>query len=64
MIGFGVDGWVSAFDCDILRSAFIKCVIEENIPEDQWRALAANLISDFTDSDDIDPKLLEWIVRK
>ncbi|WP_287204055.1 hypothetical protein [Mesorhizobium sp.] len=26
---------VSVFDCDILRSAFIKTVIEENIPEDK-----------------------------
>ena len=55
---------VSAFDCDILRSAFIKSVIEGNIPEDKWRAEARLLISNFTDSDDIDPKLLEWIVRK
>ncbi|TIN23855.1 MAG: hypothetical protein E5Y31_17910 [Mesorhizobium sp.] len=55
---------VSAFDCDILRSAFIKSVIEDNIPEDKWRALAANLIRDLTDSDDIDSDLLDWIVRK
>jgi hypothetical protein len=26
--------------------------------------LAAQLIGDFPDSDDIDPELLEWIVRK
>ncbi|TIM45052.1 MAG: hypothetical protein E5Y55_14475 [Mesorhizobium sp.] len=55
---------VSVFDCDILRSAFIKAVIEENIPEDKWRSVAALLISDFTGSDDVDPDLLEWIVRK
>ncbi|MER9403406.1 hypothetical protein NKI36_05005 [Mesorhizobium caraganae] len=55
---------VSAFDCDILRSAFIKSVIEKKIPEDEWRAEASLLISNFTDSDDIDPELLEWIVRK
>lgn len=55
---------VSVFDCDILRSAFIKTVIEENIPEDKWRSVAALLISDFTGSDDVDPDLLEWIVRK
>lgn len=54
---------VSAFDCDILRSAFIKSVIDGNIPEDKWRA-EARLFSNFTDSDDIDPKLLEWIVRQ
>jgi hypothetical protein len=55
---------VSCFDCDILRSAFVKSVIEKNIPEDQWRAEAALLIGDLTGSDDIDPKLLEWIARK
>jgi hypothetical protein len=55
---------VSAFDCDILRRAFIRFVIEERIPEDRWRTFAAQLISDFTDSNDVDPELLEWIVRK
>ncbi|MER9402704.1 hypothetical protein NKI36_01435 [Mesorhizobium caraganae] len=56
---------VSAFDCDILRGAFVKSVIEKSLPEDKWRAEAALLIRDYTDSDvdDIDPKLLEWIVR-
>jgi hypothetical protein len=54
---------VSAFDCDVMRSAFIKSVIEGNIPEDKWREHAALLIRDFTGSDDIDPDLLEWIVR-
>ncbi|WP_281034954.1 hypothetical protein [Mesorhizobium waimense] len=28
---------VSAIDCDILRSAFRKSVIEDEIPEDRWR---------------------------
>jgi hypothetical protein len=55
---------LSAFDCDIVRSAFIKSVIEERIPEDKWRSVAARLISDFTGTDDIDSDLLEWIVRK
>ena len=55
---------VSSFDCDIIRNAFIKSVVELNIPEDQWRAYAALLIADFTGSDDIDSALLEWIVRK
>jgi hypothetical protein len=55
---------VSSFDCDVLRSAFITAVINENIPEDKWRALAASLIGDFTGSEDVDPELLDWIVRK
>ena len=54
---------VSAFDCDILRSAFMKLVTEENIPEDQWRSIAV-WIRDYTDGDGIDPGLLEWLVRK
>ena len=68
MMGVGImdqpGNRVSAFDCDILRGAFTKSVIEKHIPEDKWRAEAALLISAFTDSDDIDPELLEWIVRK
>ncbi|RWC49357.1 hypothetical protein [Mesorhizobium sp.] len=55
---------VSSFDSDILRSAFIKSVIEDNVPEDRWRTLAADFIRDLTGSDDVDPDLLEWIVRK
>ena len=55
---------VSALDCDIIRSAFKKSVIEENIPEDRWREHAALLIRDFTGCDDIEPELLEWITRK
>ncbi|MGX7877333.1 hypothetical protein ACVDG5_036155 [Mesorhizobium sp. ORM6] len=55
---------VSAFDCDIIRSAFVKAVIEANVPEDRWRDLAASLISDLTDNDEVDPELLEWLVRK
>lgn len=55
---------VSAFDCDVLRSAFKKSVIEENIPEDRWREHALLLVRAFTGRDDIDPQCLEWIVRK
>ncbi|MBB6410721.1 hypothetical protein [Mesorhizobium sangaii] len=55
---------VSSFDCDIIRSAFVKSVIEKNIPEDQWRAAAALLIRDYAGSDEIETDLLEWIVRK
>jgi len=55
---------VSSFDCDVLRSAFIKSVIEDNIPQERWRTQARLLISDYTGRDDIEPELLEWIVRK
>ena len=54
---------VTAYDCDILRSAFKKSVIE-SIPKDRWRAHARLLIRDFTGSDDIDADLLDRIVRR
>src|SRR4051812_43814923 len=67
MGGFTMDrpsDFISSFDCDVLRSAFIKLVIADRIPDDLWRSVGAQLISDFTGSDDVDPDLLEWIVRK
>lgn len=54
---------VSASDCNVLRGAFVKSVIEKNIPEDRWRDEAALLIHNFTDGDDVDSNLLEWIIR-
>jgi hypothetical protein len=62
MDGLGVP--VSAFDCDVLRSAFKKSVIEEKIPEERWREHAALLIRTYKGSDDVDPELLDWMVRK
>ncbi|ESW62970.1 hypothetical protein NKH34_26930 [Mesorhizobium sp. M1148] len=55
---------VSAFDCAILRAAFIKSVMEDNVPEKRWRALAASLVRDLTDHEDVEPDLLGWITRK
>lgn len=54
---------VSAFDCDVLRSAFKNSVFEDNIPEDEWREYAAQMIRDLTGDDTVDPDLVEWIVR-
>ena len=53
---------VSAFDCDVLRGAFKKSVIEENIPEDLWREHATLLIREFTGSDDVDPEFLDILL--
>jgi hypothetical protein len=67
MGGFTMDqlaSSVTAFDCDIVRSAFMKSVIEDNIPEDQWRDYAAQIVRDFTGHSTVDPELLDWIVRK
>ncbi|TRC93110.1 hypothetical protein FJV76_19175 [Mesorhizobium sp. WSM4303] len=62
-VGIMTQPRISASDCNALRGAFVKCVIEKNIPEDRWRDEAALLIRDFTDSDDVDSNLLEWIIR-
>jgi hypothetical protein len=55
---------VSALDSDILRSAFRRAIIEEKIPESQWRDFAAQMIRDFTGSETVDPDFVEWILRK
>jgi hypothetical protein len=55
---------VSAFECDVIREAFKKSVIEESVPADQWRNHAARLIRAFTSVEDIDPAMLDWIARK
>jgi len=55
---------VSAFDCDVLRSAFKKSVIEEKIPEDQWRDYAAKMVREFAGHARVEPELLDWIIRK
>ena len=54
---------VSAYDCDVLRGAFHKLVVEESVPEDRWRELASQLVRDLTGKS-VDLDLLEWIVRK
>jgi hypothetical protein len=54
---------VSAFDCDVLRSAFKSSVFEDSIPEDEWREYAAQMIRDFTGIETVDTDLVEWIVR-
>ncbi|UVC13514.1 hypothetical protein [Mesorhizobium onobrychidis] len=55
---------ISAFDGDVLRSAFKKSVIEERIPEDRWPAIASHLVRDLTGYEHVAPELLAWIMRK
>lgn len=54
---------VSAFDCEILRGAFHKAVIEECIPEERWREYATQLIREFTGLKAVDSEMLDWIIR-
>ncbi|SDA90451.1 hypothetical protein SAMN02927914_04354 [Mesorhizobium qingshengii] len=53
---------ISAFDTDILRSAFMKSVIENGILEDQCD-YAAQMIRDFTGKMMVDLDVVDWIVR-
>jgi hypothetical protein len=55
---------LSAFDCDMLRTAFHKAVIEEEIPEHEWREFARLMINDLTGNSEVDPDLLDWIICK
>ncbi|WP_246800621.1 hypothetical protein [Mesorhizobium amorphae] len=55
---------VSAFDFDILRSAFKKSVSEERIPEDRWRGHAMTLVRELTGLDDVDPDVLDLMMRQ
>jgi hypothetical protein len=55
---------VSAFDADILRSAFRELVRERSVPECVWRDLATSLVFEFTGCEQIDVGLLDWITHK
>ncbi|ESW62815.1 hypothetical protein X773_34085 [Mesorhizobium sp. LSJC285A00] len=55
---------VSAFQADVLRSAFRALVGETGTPECQWRDLAKALVRDFTGCELIETGLVDWIVSK
>lgn len=55
---------ISALDCDIIRSAFRKSIVENRIAEREWRMHARVLAIEFTELDEIDPDILDWIVAK
>ena len=55
---------ISAFQCDVVREAFRKLVVEAKIPEDRWRDIAEQMIRDVTGELSVDPDLLERIMRK
>jgi hypothetical protein len=56
-------GEISAFECDILRSAFRKSVVERRIAQREWRMHATLLARELTELDEIDPDIVDWIVR-
>lgn len=55
---------ISARDCEIIRGAFRKSVVENRIAEQEWRMHAEELARELTDIDEIDPDVLDWIVAK
>jgi hypothetical protein len=55
---------VSAFDADILRSAFRNLVRETNVPECEWRHLAESLVREYVGCERVDVGLLDWITHK
>ena len=57
-------GRITAFDCEILRNAFRKSVVERRVAEREWRMHATALARELTELDEIDPEILDWIVRK
>ena len=56
--------FVSAFDADILRSAFQELVRETGVPECQWRELAKTLVHEFTGCERVEDCLVDWITSK
>ncbi|MCQ8876281.1 hypothetical protein NP945_31030 [Mesorhizobium sp. LMG17149] len=55
---------VSAFDADILRSAFRELVRQTGVPEYQWRDLATSLVHEFTGCEQMETGLVDWITSK
>ena len=58
------DKHITALDCEILRGAFRKSVVENRIAEREWRMHARVLARELTELDEIDPDILDWIVRR
>ena len=55
---------MTAFDCDILRSAFRKSVVEKRVAEGDRRLYARLLALELTELDEIDPDILDWITAR
>ncbi|TJV43508.1 MAG: hypothetical protein E5Y02_10325 [Mesorhizobium sp.] len=55
---------VSAFDADVLRSAFQNLVRDTGVPECEWRGLAECLAREYVGCEQIEVGLLDWITQK
>ena len=54
---------MSAFDCEIVCGAFRRSVVENRIAETDRRLHARLVALEFTDLEEIDPEILDWIIR-
>ena len=55
---------MTAFDCDIVRGAFRKSVVENRIAERDRRRHATQLAIELTELDEINPEILDWITAR
>ena len=55
---------VTAFDCEILRGAFRRSVVERRVAERDRRQNATLLARELTEIDDVDDDIVDWILRK
>ena len=53
---------LTALDAEIIKTAFHKEA--RGLPESQWREFAVQLIQTYTGRKEVDPAMLEWIIRK
>ncbi|WP_143748236.1 hypothetical protein [Mesorhizobium carmichaelinearum] len=58
------DNRMTSLDCDIIRSAFRKSIVERRISEGERRRYARLLALELTELDQIDPDIIDWIVAR
>ncbi|QND60608.1 hypothetical protein [Mesorhizobium huakuii] len=58
------DKRMTSLDCDIIRSAFRKSIVERRISEGERRQYARLLALELTELDEIDPDIIDWIVAR
>lgn len=55
---------LTAFDCEAVRNAFRKSVVERRISGRNRRQYARLLALELTELGEIDPHILKWIVTR
>ena len=52
----------SYFEFEVMRGAFQRWVVEDKVPEDQWRPRATKLVRIVTGDEYVDPNIVEWMI--